>query len=94
LTLIFEWDEAKARANWLKHGIRFEEAKTVFGDLLSVTIPDRGHSVEEERWIDIGRSALERILVVVYTERAGRIRLISSRLATAAERRTYEQGNR
>lgn len=93
MDLIFEWDEEKAIANYRKHGVSFEEAKTVFGDFLSVTVSDPEHSREEDRYIDIGYSAQERLLVVVYTERRSRIRLISSRRATQSERRIYEEGS-
>ncbi len=90
MNLTFEWDAEKAETNLSKHGIRFEEAKNVFRDPLSVTISDqRGHA--EDRFVDIGRSATGRILVVVYTERDHNIRIISARTATASERRTYEQ---
>lgn len=90
--LIFEWDEDKARNNLVKHQVSFEEAKTVFGDPLSVTISDPDHSRDEDRYLDIGRSAGDRLLVVVYTERDTAIRLISCRRATQAERRIYEEG--
>jgi uncharacterized protein len=90
--LSFEWDEEKAEANRLKHGVSFEEAKTVFGDPLSVTIDDFRHSVDEHRYVDIGLSFQERLLVVVYTERGEVIRLISSREATRTERKIYEEG--
>jgi len=89
--LQFEWDEAKAQANIRKHGISFEEAVTVFGDASSITIYDVEHSGEEDRFIDVGRSIGGRILVVVYAERCERIRVISCRSATPAERRQYEQ---
>ena len=91
--LIFEWDEDKARTNLLRHQVSFEEAKTVFGDPLSVTISDPDHSRDEDRYIDIGRSSGDRLLVVVYTERDSAIRLISCRRATQAERRIYEEGS-
>jgi len=90
----FEWDEAKAAVNLTKHGIRFEEAQTVFGDETSITIYDEQHSDDEDRYIDIGRSVNGRILVVVYTESETSIRIISCRQATAKERRQYEQPNR
>jgi uncharacterized DUF497 family protein len=90
---IFEWDEDKARANLVKHQVSFEEAKTVFGDPLSVTISDPDHSRDEDRYIDIGRSTGDRLLVVVYTERGSAIRLISCRRAAQAERRIYEEGS-
>ena len=92
MNLNFEWDENKARSNLNKHpGVSFDEAKTVFDDEFSITIEDPDHSIEEERFIDIGRSVKERILVVVYTERGDNIRIISARKATPAERRKYEE---
>ena len=89
----FEWDPAKATENATKHGVEFREAMTVFGDPLEVTIPDPGHSVEEQRFLSMGESSAGRLLVVAYTEREGRIRVISAREATAQERKTYESTN-
>ncbi|MFH7028741.1 MAG: BrnT family toxin [Heteroscytonema crispum UTEX LB 1556] len=91
MELGFEWHEEKAKENLRKHGIRFEEAKTVFNDPFSITIADSEHSVEEERYIDIGLSINGQLLVVVYTERQSNIRIISCRKATKAERQVYEQ---
>jgi uncharacterized DUF497 family protein len=88
----FEWDEEKARTNLKKHRIAFDEAATVFGDPLSITIADPDHSSEEQRFIDIGASSRGRLLVVVYTERGANIRIISCREATPAERKRYEEG--
>jgi uncharacterized DUF497 family protein len=88
---LFEWDSRKAEANLRKHGVSFEEAQTVFTDPLSITLPDPDHSEDEKRFIDIGMSDNRRVLVVVYTERDQRIRLISARQATPAERRQYEE---
>ncbi len=93
MQLAFEWDEDKARENRKKHKVDFDEATTVFMDSFSVTIPDPEHSINESRYIDIGMSDKNRVLVVVYTERENKIRLISCRKATAAERRKYEEGN-
>lgn len=73
---LFEWDEEKARANEAKHGVSFHEAKTVFNDPLAMTIGDPDHSRSEFRWLDIGFSAQERLLVVWYTETGRRIRII------------------
>lgn len=87
----FEWDENKAEENLRKHKISFDEAKTVFADPISITIPDPKHSIDEERYIDIGSSTHGRVLVVVYTERGANIRLISCRKATPFERRKYEE---
>ena len=92
MDLTFEWDEDKARENLRKHKVGFDEAKTVFLDPFSVTIPDPDHSIDEERFVDIGTSVNGRVLVVVYTERGANIRLISCRKATSSERRKYEEG--
>ena len=88
----FEWDEDKARENLRKHNVSFDEAKTVLLDPFSLTIPDPDHSLDEERFVDIGTSVNGRVLIVAYTERGTNIRLISCRKATPSERRTYEQG--
>jgi len=89
--LIFEWDPAKARANARTHRVAFEEATVVFGDPLSITIPDPLHSSDESRYIIIGRSGRGRLLIVAHTERGRRIRLISARVAARHERRQYEE---
>lgn len=86
----FEWDPAKAEENIAKHAVAFTEAMTVFGDPLELVIPDPGHSVGEQRFLSMGRSAAGRLLVVAYTERYGGIRLISARPATTRERKEYE----
>ncbi|MGA7238686.1 MAG: BrnT family toxin [Bryobacteraceae bacterium] len=86
----FEWDTAKAESNVEKHGVNFAEAMTVFGDPLEVTIPDPDHSEGEFRFLSLGRSGQGRLLVVAYTEREGRIRLITAREAAPKERRRYE----
>ena len=86
----FEWDEKKAQLNFRKHGVSFEEAASVFFDPLSVTILDPLHSEDENRYVILGYSVLQRILVVVHSDRNDRIRIISARPATGAERRKYE----
>lgn len=91
MSLIFEWDKEKAAVNLEKHGISFEEASTVFADSLSLTINDPLHSWEEQRFVTIGESVEEEILVVVYTQRDTKIRIISAREATRRERRDYER---
>lgn len=91
MALPFEWDEDKAEINLEKHKIGFEEAKSVFGDPFSITIDDPDHSETEQRLIDIGRNADGNLLVVVYTERGNKIRIISCRKATPVERRKYEE---
>jgi hypothetical protein len=88
----FEWDAAKAEANFAKHGISFADAVEVFEDASAVTRQD--DSAAEERFVTIGLDAFARFLVVVYTWRNNRIRLISARRATRAERRHYAQGRR
>jgi len=87
----FEWDPEKAAENERKHGVSFDEAATAFGDPLSLTIPDPDHSEQEDRFILLGESFRARLIVVVHTDRGDRIRLISARLATRNERRSYEE---
>ena len=89
--MYFEWDAQKAKSNLTKHRVSFEEAATVFGDRLSVTIPDPDYSSGERRFVTVGLSAHGRLLVVVHTDRGNNIRLISARLATKGERRKYEE---
>jgi hypothetical protein len=82
----------KALLNIRKHRITFEEASTIFGDSLSLTIPDPYHSIGEDRFITIGTSARDRIIVVVHAEHRDVIRIISARKATKNERNQYELG--
>lgn len=91
MSLKFEWDEDKAKANLRKHKVSFHEATTVFHDLYIATMPDPDHSESEPRYIVIGHSANNRLLVVVYTERDEVTRIISGRTATAQERKAYEE---
>jgi len=91
MRLTFEWDEAKAKENLRKHKVSFEEARTVLADPLSVTIADPDHSSDEDRFVDIGLSSDQQVLVVVYTERGSNIRIISAREATRSERNAYEE---
>ena len=88
----YELDEGKATANLSKHGVAFEEAKTVFNDPLYVDFYDPDHSYGEHRYIIIGESHQGCLLVVSYTERGDIIRLISARAATQTEQKAYEQG--
>ena len=88
----FEWNRQKAKSNMRKHRVSFAEAVTVFDDPWLIMISDPDHSDEEERWLLIGESNRLRLLVVIYTEKGNRIRLISARGATKAERRAYEEG--
>jgi hypothetical protein len=87
----FEWDPGKAERNLRKHGVAFSEAATVFGDPLGTTVADPDHSVGEHRFITIGRSPRSRWLMVSHTDRRGRVRIISARQLTPAERRAYEE---
>ena len=87
----YEWDPAKARQNLRKHGVDFADAVTVLEDEAALSIRDP-FSEQEPRWITLGMDALGRLLVVVYTWRGDRIRLISARPATPRERRQYEEG--
>ena len=89
--LSFEWDENKAKTNLVKHGVSFEEASTVFGDPLSLTIPDPAHSQVEDRFIIMGHSHQRKLLVVAHTERGDNIRVISARRASRKERKHYEE---
>jgi uncharacterized protein len=90
----FHWDPAKARSNLSKHGVSFEEAATVFGDALALTIVDPEHSTATEvRFLILGQSTSGRLLVVAHTEVVDDIRLISARLATPRERRFYEENH-
>jgi uncharacterized protein len=91
MSLHFEWDELKARQNQVKHKVSFEEAETIFSDPFLITYPDDTHSEHEDRFLSIGQSIRGRVLLVVHTDRDGRIRIISSRKATAAERDVYDQ---
>lgn len=93
MALIFEWDRTKAERNLRKHGVSFEEAATVFGDPLSRTIEDPLHSASEDRFVTVGESFRQRVLVVVHTDRDDRIRIISSRVATQRERKSYEENS-
>jgi uncharacterized DUF497 family protein len=87
----YDWDKRKAARNLSKHGVAFEEAVTVFDDPLFVIFEDPDHSGRENRYIIVGESNRQRLLVVAYTERLERIRIISARKATPAERKTYEE---
>ena len=92
MPLRFAWDARKAAANLRKHGVSFGEAATAFGDPLSITIADPDHSVAEQRFILIGRSRNDHLVVVAHMERGDTIRLISARPASRRERDRYEEG--
>ena len=91
MSLQFTWDPKKAAANLRKHRVGFPEAATAFADPLSITIPDPDHSVGEARFVLIGQSDRHRLVVVAHVERGDLIRIISARLASRHERKTYEE---
>ena len=92
MPLVFEWHREKAERNLREHGVSFEEARSVFLDRLSSTISDPDHSDEEDRFITVGVSSRQRVLVVVHCDRGGAVRIITARKADHAERRNYEEG--
>ena len=87
----FEWEKNKAEANFSKHGVSFNEAKTIFADPLYIDFYDPDHSDDEDRYIIIGESKRRRLLMVSYTEREHKTRLISAREVTRREREYYEK---
>lgn len=98
MKMLFEWDENKARSNLEKHKVSFDEARTIFADPFLLTFVDEVHSDKEERFISIGLSESNRVLLVVHTEREEKretiiIRIISCRKATSVERERYEKGD-
>lgn len=91
MPLLFEWDSDKAKTNAEKHGVTFDEASTAFEDALSVTIPDPLHSEDDERFVLMGYSHRDRLLVVVHADRSETVRIISARPATKKEIRQHEE---
>ena len=89
--LKFEWHAPKSNANLRKHGVSFEEAASVFGDPLALTFADPDHSIREARFVTIGQSHRDLLLVVAHVERGQAIRIISARKTTKHERTIYEQ---
>jgi uncharacterized DUF497 family protein len=87
----FEWDEAKAASNLVKHRVSFDEAVTVFDNNLAATFDDPEHSATERRQKIVGHSIMNRLLVVWFTERSRSIRIISARPADKKERHDYEE---
>jgi uncharacterized DUF497 family protein len=87
----FEWDLRKAKINLRKHGVSFTEAGTIFGDDLAITVSDPDHADDEDRFITVGWSNRGRLLMVSHTDRGDRIRIISARELTKAERKAYEE---
>lgn len=91
--MYFEWDKEKAVSNLKKHGVSFEEASTVWQDLFFIDLYDDEHSGTEKRYLIVGESKENKLLIVSYTEREDKIRIISARELTAKERKDYEHGN-
>lgn len=89
----FEWHDAKAEANYRNHGISFELAKAVFKDPSAIERLDDRQDYGEQRFVIIGMGEDERLLFVAYTEREGRIRIISARRATRYEEADYFRQN-
>lgn len=91
----FEWDVSKALSNARKHGVTFDQAATVFMDILSLTVADAAHSQDEERWFTLGCDHTGTLLAVAHTYQIIgsshiRLRIISARRATRSERQSYE----
>ena len=91
MTQRFEWDETKAAKNLRKHGVSFEEAASVFSDVLAYTFTDPDHSVDEQRLLTFDFSQFGHLLTVVHSERGRAIRIISARKATRNEPGIYEK---
>ena len=90
--MIYRWDHEKAASNLRKHGVSFDEARTVFSDPLALTFPDPDHSADERRFITVGVSTRGRILFLAHADRgADQIRIISARLTTRAETHAYQE---
>ena len=87
----FEWDDEKAKTNLKKHDVDFQEASTIFDDPMFITFLDEEHSIDEERYITIGLSSKQRLLMVAHTERGDKIRIISARKATKNEENFYAE---
>jgi uncharacterized protein len=88
----FEWDKAKAAANLVKHGVSFEQARDAFHDPFAIDFVDDRHDYDEDRLILFGMVE-NRLLVVAYTLRGDKVRIISAREAEPHERRKYHEEN-
>ena len=91
----FEWDKNKERLNILKHNVTFEQASYVFTDQFALNKFDDEHSEDEDRWVILGKSLNETLLLVVHTFRNNNdiefVRIISARKATKKEKQTYQK---
>jgi uncharacterized DUF497 family protein len=93
-SLKFEWDAKKAASNLRKHGVSFEEAASVFSDILATVYEDPDHSVREKRFLTIGTSRQGRLLHISFADRGELIRIINARKLTRKEREFYEKESR
>jgi uncharacterized protein len=89
--MMFEWDPKKAKSNFSKHRVSFEEAATVFSDPLSRTFDDPDHSIQERRFVIVGHSDKNQLLLVCHTDDGKVVRLISARTLTTSERKYHEE---
>ena len=89
----FQWDARKAKLNFSKHRVSFDEASTVFDDPLAVIFDDLDHSLRERRAVIVGHSITDRLLLVCFSERNDMIRIFSARPLTRGEQRDYEENN-
>jgi uncharacterized DUF497 family protein len=87
-----EWDPRKAKSNFRKHKVSFEEDSTVLSNPMAATGADPDHSITEDRFITFGVSEKGRPLVVAHTDEGETIRIISARTASKGERELYEEG--
>ncbi|MGC2238479.1 MAG: BrnT family toxin [Pyrinomonadaceae bacterium] len=86
------WSDKKNRQNICKHQVDFDEAKTIFDDPMQISLSDSAHSFDEQRFVTIGTSDQNRLLIVAHTFRDGKIRIITARKPTRRERKNYEEG--
>jgi uncharacterized protein len=91
MSIRFEWDPEKAVYNLQKHQVSFDEASTIFNDPQYITFLDEEHSLDEERYITIGLSDKNRLLMAAHTERGDTIRIISARKVTKNEEKFYQE---
>jgi hypothetical protein len=90
--VVYEWDAAKAKANERKHGVSFDEAASIFLDPFALTFDDPDHSADEQRFITIGMSTQQRLLLVAHADKNEEtMRLISARRATRMEINAYQE---
>lgn len=90
----FEWDKHNVDKNWKKHKVKFTECEEIFFDAKLKVMPDEGHSSDEERYLALGETKEKRPLFVAFTERLGKIRVISARNMSRKERRAYHEKNK